>query len=61
MSKVDDYGLRGLVGDSAKALSAAESKDRFEKTQKALADWRAKGGEGTLGDFYDWLLQRGGK
>ena len=56
MARVDDYGLRGLVGGNA-PLGRAQDKGRFERTQQAMADWRAQGGQGTLGDFYEWLFQ----
>ena len=54
MSRLDEYGLRGLVGGTD-SLDSGEHKERFERTQKAMADWRAQGGQGTLGDFYEWL------
>lgn len=58
MKRIDAYGLRGLVfGDAA--LTAAQQKDRFEKTQRAMEAWRQETGVagGSLGDFYDWLKE----
>lgn len=56
MARIDDYGLRGLVGGTD-PLNLRQQQDRFERTQRAMADWRAQGGQGTLGDFYEWLFQ----
>ena len=41
MAKIDDYGLRELIGSDT--INHEQQRLRFERTQKAL------------GDFYAWL------
>lgn len=53
MARIDDYGLRGCIGHGS--IDREMQAVRFERTQKAMADWRAEGGKGALGDFYAWL------
>lgn len=53
MAKADDYGLREFIGKET--LTHQEQQTRFERTQKAMSDWRESGGQGALGDFYEWL------
>lgn len=59
MSRLDDYGLRGLVL-AGRMNSPHEDRLRFERTQAAMADYRAEGRVlSGLGDFYLWLQEDG--
>lgn len=57
MARLDDYGLRGLCGVPGKKIKDSESKLRFERTQKALEDWRDGENKNNLNEFYEWLFE----
>ena len=54
MKRIDHYGLTGLCCDKG-VISSQQDKERFEKTQIALKDFKAQGNKGSLGEFYAWL------
>lgn len=56
MKRIDHYGLSGLCLGSG-VINTKQDKERFEKTQVALADFKAQGNKGSLGEFYEWLQE----
>ena len=54
MKRIDPYGLTGLCCDKG-VISSQQDKERFEKTQVALKDFKDQGNKGSLGEFYVWL------
>lgn len=57
MARLDDYCLRGLCGIPDKKIKDSESKIRYERTQKALKDWRNGENKNDLAEFYGWLFE----
>lgn len=54
MKRIDHYGLTGLCCAKG-VISSQQDKERFEKTQVALKDFKDQGNKGSLGEFYAWL------
>lgn len=54
MKRIDHYGLTGLCCAKG-VISSRQDKERFEKTQVALKDFKDQGNKGSLGKFYVWL------
>lgn len=54
MKRIDHYGVTGLCCAKG-AISSRQDKERFEKTQVALKDFKDQGNKGSLGEFYVWL------
>lgn len=55
MARLDDFGLRGLVMESA-MLSSAQHKERWRRTQVALAAFRKETKHpNDIAEFYKWL------
>lgn len=54
MKRIDHYGLTGLCCAKG-VISSRQDKERFEKTQVALKDFKDQGNKGSLGEFYAWL------
>lgn len=54
MKRIEYYGLTGLCCAKG-VISSRQDKERFEKTQVALKDFKDQGNKGSLGEFYAWL------
>lgn len=55
MSRLDDFGLRGLVMENT-TLSSAQDKERWKRTQVALEVFRKETKHpNDIAEFYKWL------
>lgn len=54
MKRIEHYGLVGLCGGNG-FITRQQDKERFKKSQIAMADFMAQGNKGSLGEFYKWL------
>lgn len=54
LKRIEYYGLDGLCCAKG-VISSRQDKERFEKTQVALKDFKEQGNKGSLGEFYVWL------
>ena len=54
MKRIEHYGLVGLCCNQS-VITSQQDKERFEKTQVALKDFKDQGNKGSLGEFYAWL------
>ena len=56
MKNIEFYGLQGLCCGNG-TLTRQQDQERFEKTQKAMAEFRRIKDSSHLGDFYKWLQE----
>lgn len=54
LKRIEYYGLVGLCCTKG-VITSQQDKERFEKTQVALKDFKDQGNKGSLGEFYVWL------
>lgn len=56
MKRIEYYGLVGLCGGNG-FITRQQDKERFEKSNIAMADFIAQGNKRSLSDFYEWLQE----
>lgn len=57
MTRLDDYGLRGLCGNPNITLKGEQNKIRHERFEKAFRDFKALYQTNDLSAFYRWLFE----
>lgn len=57
MTRLDDYGLRGLCGNPSITLKGKQNDIRYKRFTVAYDDFKALHHTNDLGAFYRWLFE----